>query len=64
MPRLTRAGHISPQTFKEVFLEDCDNVDVGAIMFPPRIIGFGQACPNVSVLESDKSMKELARARI
>ena len=31
----------SPQAFKEVFLEDLDNVEVHAIMLPPRIIGLG-----------------------
>lgn len=31
----------SPQAFKEVFFEDLDNVEVHAIMLPPRIIGVG-----------------------
>ena len=31
----------SPQAFKEVFFEDFDNVEVNAIMLPPRIVGFG-----------------------
>ena len=31
----------SPQAFREVFFEDCNNVDVRAVMLPPRIIGFG-----------------------
>lgn len=31
----------SPQAFKEVFFEDFDNVEVRAIMLPPRLIGVG-----------------------
>ncbi len=31
----------SAQTFKEVFLEDMDNVEVRSVMVPPRIIGAG-----------------------
>lgn len=31
----------SPQTIKEVFLEDFENVEVLTIMLPPRIIGVG-----------------------
>ena len=31
----------SPQTFKEVFFEDIDDVEVRSIMLPPRIIGVG-----------------------
>lgn len=31
----------SPQAFKEVLLEDLDNVKVHSIMLPPRIIGVG-----------------------
>ena len=32
----------SPQAFREVFFDDCNNVEVRAIMLPPRIIGFGK----------------------
>lgn len=32
----------SPQTFKDVFFEDMEEVNISAIMIPPRIIGFGK----------------------
>ncbi|MCF8108198.1 MAG: class I SAM-dependent methyltransferase [Desulfohalobiaceae bacterium] len=31
----------SPQTFKDVFFEDMDDVEVRSIMLPPRVIGVG-----------------------
>jgi len=31
----------SPQTFKDVFFEDMDDVEIRSVMLPPRIIGMG-----------------------
>jgi len=40
----------SPQTFKEVFFEDFDDVEVHSIMLPPRIIGAGTKKHNSKAL--------------
>ncbi len=32
----------SPQTFKDVFFEDMEDVNISTIMIPPRIIGYGK----------------------
>jgi len=31
----------SPQTYKEVFLQGCDDIKIQSVMLPPRIIGSG-----------------------
>lgn len=42
----------SPQTFKEVFFEDADEVEVRSIMLPPRIIGVGTKKPKTVVVNA------------
>lgn len=36
----------SPQTYKEVFFEGMDDVEINALMLPPRIVGSGIKKPN------------------